>query len=133
MQQTIPAREEDDRFAQVAKVAGFSLHAGVAAKAWEGSKFDRLCRYITRPAVSEKRLPLTPSGNIRYQLACGVEEYASTVKQKPAKTTRGNLDLGVLGIPVLSAGRMSNPCLVRLKWRGDLLKEKVGWFQIAFK
>jgi hypothetical protein len=27
--QTIPAWEEDDRFAQVAKVAGFSLHAGV--------------------------------------------------------------------------------------------------------
>jgi hypothetical protein len=32
--QTIPAWEEDDRFAQVAKVAGFSLHAGVAAQAW---------------------------------------------------------------------------------------------------
>jgi hypothetical protein len=66
--QTIPAWEEDDRFAQVAKVAGFSLHAGVAAEAWERSKLERLCRYITRPAVSEKRLSVTPSGNIRYQL-----------------------------------------------------------------
>ena len=27
-----------------------------------------LCRYITRPAVSEKRLSLTNSGNIHYQL-----------------------------------------------------------------
>jgi hypothetical protein len=66
--QTIPAWEEDDRFAHVAKVAGFSLHAGVAAEAWERPKLERLCRYITRPAVSEKRLSLTPSGNIRYQL-----------------------------------------------------------------
>ena len=66
--QTIPAWEDDDRFAQVAKVAGFSLHAGVAAQAWERSKLERLCRCISRPAVSEKRLSLTPSGNIRYQL-----------------------------------------------------------------
>jgi hypothetical protein len=66
--QTIPAWEDDDRFAQVAKESGFSLHAGVAAQAWERQKLERLCRYISRPAVSEKRLSLTPSGNIRYQL-----------------------------------------------------------------
>jgi hypothetical protein len=66
--QTIPSWEEDDRFAQVVKVAGFSLHAGVAAQAWERQKLERLARYITRPAVSEKRLSLTALGNIRYQL-----------------------------------------------------------------
>ncbi|MBW9264945.1 MAG: transposase [Candidatus Thiodiazotropha sp. (ex. Lucinisca nassula)] len=66
--QTIPAWQDDDRFAQVAKESGFSLHAGVAAQAWERQKLERLCRYISRPAVSEKRLTLTPSGNIRYQL-----------------------------------------------------------------
>jgi ribosomal protein S27E len=66
--QTIPSWEDDDRFAQVAKVSGFSLHAGVAAQAWERQKLERLCRYISRPAVSEKRLSLTPSGNVRYQL-----------------------------------------------------------------
>ena len=66
----------------VGKVAGFSLpqatlsprpgfhlvHAGVAAKAQERRKLERLCRYISRPAVSEKRLSLTPNGNVRYQL-----------------------------------------------------------------
>jgi len=50
------------------KVAGFSLHAGVAAQAWERQKLERLARYVSRPAVSEKRLSLTPSGNTRYQL-----------------------------------------------------------------
>ncbi len=50
-------------------VAGFSLHAGVAAKASERDKLERLCRYITRPAVSEKRLSLTEHGQVRYSLS----------------------------------------------------------------
>lgn len=49
-------------------MAGFSLHAGVAAKAHERKKLERLCRYISRLAVSEKRLSLTPNGNVRYPL-----------------------------------------------------------------
>lgn len=52
----------------MAKASGFSLHAGVAAQAWERQKLERLCRYISRPAVSEKRLSLTSAGNIRYKL-----------------------------------------------------------------
>jgi hypothetical protein len=50
------------------QVGGFSLHAGVAARADERKKLERLCRYISRPAVSEKRLSLTSGGNVRYQL-----------------------------------------------------------------
>ena len=65
--QTLPACDEpfDDG---VGKVAGFSLHAGVATRADERKKLERLCRYISRPAVSEQRLSLTSGGNIRYQL-----------------------------------------------------------------
>jgi hypothetical protein len=66
--QTMPVVEEDDRFAQVAKASGFSLQAGVAAQACERQKLERLCRYITQPAVSEKRLSITPLGNIRYDV-----------------------------------------------------------------
>jgi len=53
---------------RVAKLAGFSLHAGVAAKAHQRDKLERLCRYIARPAVSEKRLSLTATGKVRYEL-----------------------------------------------------------------
>lgn len=52
----------------VGKVAGFSLHAGVAARADERRKLERLCRYIARPAVSEKRLSLLSNGHVRYEL-----------------------------------------------------------------
>ena len=67
--QTLPACDPEDQFGEtVGKVAGFSLHAGVAAKAHERNKLERLCRYISRPAVSEKRLSLTRGGDVRYQL-----------------------------------------------------------------
>jgi hypothetical protein len=65
--QTLPVCDEQYD-GGVGKVAGFSLHAGVSARADERPKLERLCRYITRPAVSEKRLSLTPNGNVRYQL-----------------------------------------------------------------
>ena len=65
--QTVPATKADDN-AQAAKESGFSLHAGVVAQHWERKKLERLCRYITRPAISEKRLSITPAGNVRYQL-----------------------------------------------------------------
>ena len=51
--------------AHAGKVAGFSLHAGVAARAHEREKLERLCRYIARPAVSEKRLSLLSNGHVR--------------------------------------------------------------------
>jgi hypothetical protein len=41
---------------RVAKEAEFSLHAGVATEAQQRDKLERLCRYVTRPAVSEKRI-----------------------------------------------------------------------------
>ena len=50
------------------QAAGFSLHAGVAGKARQREKLERLCRYVTRPAVSEKRLSLTNQGKVRYAL-----------------------------------------------------------------
>ena len=52
----------------MAKEAGFSLHAGVSTEAHQREKLERLCRYVFRPAVSEKRLAITSNGNVRYQL-----------------------------------------------------------------
>ena len=67
--QTLPDCESDNPFAStLGEVAGFSLHAGVATKAHERTKLERLCRYIARPAVSTKRLSLTRNGQVRYEL-----------------------------------------------------------------
>ncbi|MEK9826483.1 MAG: transposase zinc-binding domain-containing protein, partial [Methylotenera sp.] len=63
--QTLPPKLENQGTVNkklLAKCSGFSLHAGVAAKAHERAKLERLCRYIARPAVSSKRLSLTQHG-----------------------------------------------------------------------
>jgi hypothetical protein len=35
-------------------MGGFSLHAGVVTQAHQRSELERICRYVARPAVSEK-------------------------------------------------------------------------------
>lgn len=65
--QTLPPCA-DDLPSTVGKEAGFSLHAGVAARAHERDKVERLCRYVSRPPVAESRLSLTSNGDIRYRL-----------------------------------------------------------------
>jgi len=67
--QTLPDIGSDNlSTTMVGEVSGFSLHAGVATKTNERAKLERLCRYITRPAVSTKRLSLTRNGRVRYEL-----------------------------------------------------------------
>ena len=66
--QTLPDERDADETPAAGNVAGFSLHAGVAAKANQRDKLERLRRYITRPAISEKRLSLTNQGKVRYEL-----------------------------------------------------------------
>lgn len=65
--QTVPAREQSPR-PFLASHAGFSLHAGVAVRGDDRKTLERLCRYITRPALAEDRLSLTPQGRVRYAL-----------------------------------------------------------------
>ncbi len=66
--QTLPDERDADDAPAVGNVAGFSLHAGVAAKACQRDKLERLCRYITRPAIAERRLSLTHQGKVRFEL-----------------------------------------------------------------
>jgi hypothetical protein len=67
--QTIPAIfESGNHDEQVSKRGGFSLHAGVACKADQRKKLERLCRYITRPAIAEQRLSLASNGNVIVEL-----------------------------------------------------------------
>jgi hypothetical protein len=68
LQTIAPMAEQGLASGCAANVAGFSLHAGVMSNAQDRGKLERLCRYITRSAVSEKRLAITTYGKVRYQL-----------------------------------------------------------------
>ncbi|MFN3237967.1 MAG: transposase [Pseudomonadales bacterium] len=66
---TIPPKPEPSQDnARVAKLNGFSLHAGIAPRALQRNKIKRLYRYIARPAIAEKRLSLTSTGKVRCEL-----------------------------------------------------------------
>ena len=84
--QTVPAAP-DTSDGKLARAAGFSLHAGVACEAHEREELARLCRYITRPAVSTERLSSTAQGNIRYRLVAPAHPaHATFVHPCTAKT-----------------------------------------------
>ncbi len=57
--QTLPAKPDAPR-CEVAESSGFSLHAGIAAKASQRDKVERLARYVPRLPVATERLSLTP-------------------------------------------------------------------------
>jgi hypothetical protein len=83
--QTVPVRTEqikgDDL---VTKQAGFSLHAGIACKSHQRKKLERLCRYITRPAIAERRLSLANNGNVVIALKTAYDDGTThVVRRRP--------------------------------------------------
>ena len=48
-------------------MAGFSLHAATVCEAYQRSRLERLCRYITRPPIATKRLSVDGRGRVVYQ------------------------------------------------------------------
>ena len=88
--QTLPACDVEESFSgAIGQVTSFSLHAGVAARANEREKLERLCRYINRPAIPEKRLSLTTNGNIRYQLKTPYRDGTTHVIFEPSDFISG--------------------------------------------
>jgi Putative transposase len=50
----------------LAKVAGLSLHAATVCEAYQRSRLECLCRYITRPPIATKRLSADSRGRVVY-------------------------------------------------------------------
>lgn len=67
----------------VAKHSGFSLHAGVATKAHERDKLEKICRYIARPAVAEERLSTDEQGNVIYKFKKPWDDGTTAMKLTP--------------------------------------------------
>lgn len=55
----------------------------MTVKAYEPKKWERLCRYISRPAESEKRLSITKQGNVRYELKTPYRDGTTHVVYEP--------------------------------------------------
>ena len=82
--QTVPVRTEQRKGDDlVSQQAGFSLHAGIACKSHQRKKLERLCRYITRPAIAERRLSLANNGNVVIALKTPYDDGTSHVVLSP--------------------------------------------------
>jgi len=73
----------------------FSLPAGVATEAHQRYTLERLCRHITRSAVSDKRLPLA------------IQERPGRAKTIPKTTAKYLIVLGVFQGVFLGMGNVS--------------------------
>ncbi len=65
---TVAGRAEKRTRALCAESHGFSLHAGVRCGTHQRKELERLCRYITRPAIANERLKQDGAGNVVLQL-----------------------------------------------------------------
>ncbi len=61
-------RESAARQPLCADIDGFSLHAAVRVKAHDRKRLEQLCRYITRPALSDERVQLNAAGQVQLKL-----------------------------------------------------------------
>ncbi len=61
-------RETSARQPLCADIDGFSLHAAVRVEAHERKRLEQLCRYISRPALSDERVQLNASGQVELKL-----------------------------------------------------------------
>ena len=61
-------REDWVRQPQCADIDGFSLHAAVRVQAHDRKRLEQLCRYITRPSLSDERVQLNAAGQVELKL-----------------------------------------------------------------
>ena len=62
---------------------GFSLHAGVRSGAHQRKELERLCRYITRPAIANERLKRNGAGDVVLQLKSAYRDGTTHIKMSP--------------------------------------------------
>jgi len=64
---SVPPVDEPPNNPLLARISDFSLHAATVCEAWQQSRLERLCRYITRPPIATKRLSVDNQGRVVYR------------------------------------------------------------------
>jgi len=124
LQTVPPSNAESSLSTRVANIAGFSLHAGVATQVYQRDKLERLCRYISRPAVSENRLAVLSNGNIRYQLKTPYRDGTTHVIFEPLDFVAKLAAL--IPKPSVNLTRFDGVFAPNSKWREQITPAKRG-------
>jgi hypothetical protein len=117
---------------------GFSLHAAVRCHANERLKLERLCRYITRPALANDRVKINAKGQVELKLKTpwrdGTTHHVMSplefMQRLAALVPRPQLHLIRFGVRVTSLREVSVPPLrehevlaPNAKWRSKVVPQ----------
>jgi hypothetical protein len=81
--QTVPSRQADPTQLGCVNAYGFSLHAAVRCAAHQRKELERLCRYITRPAIANERLKRNQAGQVVLQLKSPYRDGTTHIVMSP--------------------------------------------------
>jgi len=81
--QTVPTRVADSTQPGCVNAHGFSLPAALRCGAHQRKELERLCRYITRPAIANQRLKRNPAGQVVLQLKSPWREGTTHIVMSP--------------------------------------------------
>jgi hypothetical protein len=102
-----------------ADIDGFSLHAAVRVEAHDRKRLEQLCRYITRPALSDERVQLNAARQVELRLKTPWRDGTTHLVMSPlefmqrlaALVPRPRLHLIRLGVRTTSLREVSKPPL----------------------
>ena len=78
-----PGRAGQPAQALCANAHGFRLHAAVRCGAHQRKELERLCRYITRPAIANERLTCNRAGQVVLQLKSPYRDGTTHIVMSP--------------------------------------------------
>ena len=76
-------REDRARQPLCADIDGFSLHAAVRVRGHDRKRLEQLCRYITRPALSDERVQLNAAGQVELKLKTPWRDWTTHLVLSP--------------------------------------------------
>ena len=81
-------REATARQALCVDIDGFRLHAAVRVEPHDRKRLEQLCRYITRPALSDERVQLNAAGQVELKLKTLCRDCATYLVMPPLEFTQ---------------------------------------------
>ncbi|MEY3252263.1 MAG: hypothetical protein RL227_1236, partial [Pseudomonadota bacterium] len=130
-------REDRARQPLCADIDGFSLHAAVRVEARDRKRLAQLCRYITRPSLSDDRVQLNAAGQVELKLKTQAQDAvarrhdASGAEPAGVHAAAGGTGSAVkvapdpLGVRVTSLREVSGPPL-REPWGAGTQRQAAG-------
>ena len=107
-------REDRARQPLCADIDGFSMHVAVRVETHDRKRLEQLCRYITRPALSDERVQLNAAGQVELKLKTPWRDGTTHLVMSPPESMQRLAAGGAAGAAGARGGQPSRiGCRVR--------------------